>query len=181
MRKLLFLAVVAALATQSAYSQGPSGDAPKPLKTGEQVQLSESISFKVIRAAKSPFTDVKVQGQPVVVVLELDSGKKNATISYRLSANSRLSDIYLGDGAQKIAPLAVIEDFPSWGEDNDKEVEVLDPAEKSGEINLSFQKKGSISFLFDVPAAQAKTPQKFSIIVRAVKPTDEKHSFVVSL
>jgi hypothetical protein len=180
-RKLFFLTVVAVLAIQTAYSQSPGPDAAKPLRAGQLVQLSNSVTFKVTRAAKSPFTGVKVQGQAVVIVLDLDAGKKSATISYQLSANPKLSEIYLTDGAQKIAPLAVIEDFPSWGEDNDKEIEILDPAEKSGGVNLNFQQKGAVSLLFDVPVEQAKTPQKLSIKIRAVTPTDEQHSFVVTL
>lgn len=181
MRKLLFLTVVSVLAIQTAYSQSPSSDSAKTLKTGELVQLSESVTFRVTRAAKSPFTDVKLDGQAVVVVLDLDAGKKSATISYQLSANPTLSEIYLTAGAKKIAPHAVIEDFPSWGADNDKEIEILDPAENSGGVNLTFLRKGSVSLLFDVPAEQAKTPQKFSIKLRTIKPTGEQHSFVVPL
>lgn len=180
MRKLSILTVVTMVAIQTAYSQSPSGDSAKPLKMGELVQLSDGVTFRVTRAAKSPFTEVKLQGQAVVVVLDLDA-KKSATISYQLSANPKMSEIYLNNGAQKIAPLAIIEDFPSWGVDNDKEIEILDPTEKSGGVNLNFQRKGSVSLLFDVPAAQANAPQTLSIKLRAVKPTDEKHSFVVTL
>ena len=181
MRKLLFFTVMAVLAIPTAYSQSPGSDSPKPLKTGEVVQLSDGVTFKVSRAAKSPFTDVKLQGQALVIVLDLDAGKKSAAISYELSANPKLTEIYLSDGAQKIAPIAVIEDFPSWGADNDKEVEILDPTEKSGGVSLNFQRKGSVSLLFDVPAEQARTAQKLSIKVRAIKPTDEQHSFIVNL
>jgi hypothetical protein len=180
-RRLLILTVVAGLAIQTAFSQSPGSDSVKPLKSGETVQLADGLSFKVTRIAKSPFTEVKLRGQAVVVVLDLDAGRKSATISYQLSANPKLSEIYLADGAQKIAPFAVIEDFPSWGSDNDKEVEILDPAEKAAGVNLNFEKKGSISLLFDVPLEQAKTPQKLSIKIRAVKPSDELHSFVVNL
>lgn len=181
MRKLLFLTVVAALAINTGYSQSQKSDSPTTLKTGELTQLSDSVTFKVSRSAKSPFTGVKLEGQAVVIVLDLDAGKKSATISYQLSANPKLSEIYLTAGAKKIAPLAVIEDFPSWAADNDKEIEVLDPTEKSGGINLNFQRKGSISLLFDLPAEQAKTAQQFSIRIRTLKPTDEQHSFVVTL
>jgi hypothetical protein len=180
-RKLLFLSVVSVLAIQTAYSQSPGNDVPKPLKTGELVQLSDGVTFKVTRGAKSPFAGVKLQGQAVVVVLDLDAGKKSATISYQLSGNPKLSEVYLTDGAQKIAPVAVIEDFPSWGTDNDKEIEVLDPMEKAGGVNLNFQRKGSVSLLFDVPGDQTRTPQKLAIKLRAIKPTDEQHSFVVTL
>lgn len=180
-RRLLFLIVASALASQSAYSQGSGSDSPTTLKTGEQIQISDSVTLKVTRAAKSPFTDVKLRGQAVVVVLDLDAGKKNATISYQLSANPKLTEIYLTGGPQKIAPIAVVEDFASWGADNDKEIEVLDPTEKSGGVNLSFARKGTVSLLFDVPADQAGTPQKLSIKLRTIAPTEEQRSFVVTL
>ena len=180
MRKMLFLTVVAVLAIQTAYSQSPGSDSPRLLKSGELVQLSDAVTFRVTRATKSPFTSVKTGGQAVVVVLDLEA-RRSVTISYQLSANPKLSEIYLTDGAQKMAPKAVIEDFPSWGADNDKEIEVLDPMEKAGGINLSFQKKGSVSLLFDVPVEQAKTLQKLSIKLRTATPTAEQHSFLVTL
>ena len=181
MRKMLFLTVVAVLAIQTAYSQSRSSDSPKLLKSGELVQISDGVTFRVTRATKSPFTSVKLGGQAVVVVLDLDAAKKSVTISYQLSANPKLSEVYLTDGAQKMAPSAVIEDFPSWGADNDKEIEILDPTEKVGGVNLSFQRKGSVSLLFDVPVEQAKALQKLSIKLRTIKPTDEQHSFLVTL
>jgi len=177
---MLFLTLVTVLAIQTAYSQSARSDSPKLLKLGELVQLSDGVTFRVTRAAKSPFTSVKIGGQAVVVVLDLEA-RKSVTVSYQLSANPKLSEIYLTDGAQKMAPSAVIEDFPSWGADNDKEIEILDPLEKAGGVNLSFQRKGSVSLLFDVPVEQAKTLQKLSIKLRTIKPADEQRSFVVSL
>lgn len=180
-RKLLLLTAVFALAIHAAYSQSPAGDSARQLKTGEAVPLGDGLTLRVSKPTTSPFKDVKLKGTPVVVVLELEAGKKSATLSYKLSADPKLSELYLAGAAQRIAPLAVIEDFPSWGSDNDKEVEILDVADKVGGVMINFQRKGTVSLLFDVPAEQARSPQKFSIRLRTLKPTDEQHSFIVNL
>lgn len=75
----------------------------------------------------------------------------------------------------------MIEDFPSWGGDNDKEIEILKPEDKAVGASLRFQGKGSVSLLFDVPADQAKTQKKLSILIKTVEPTVEEHSFIVSI
>ncbi|MFY9557726.1 MAG: hypothetical protein WAV47_23715, partial [Blastocatellia bacterium] len=156
-RKLLLLAVLFGLTVDSAYPQSRSSDSTRQLKAGEVVQLSDSLTARVTRSATSPFTQIKTTGNQVVVVLDFDAGKKGATLSYKLTADPKFSDVYLTIGTQKIAPLAVIEDFRSWGSDNDKEVELLDPADKSGGVILTFEQKGSVSLLFDVPLDQART------------------------
>jgi len=117
----------------------------------------------------------------MVVILEMDSGKIGATMFYKLSADPGATEIFLLSGSKKLAPSAIVEDFPSWGDDNDKEVEVLDPKDKLGGTTLNFQKKGSIALLFDVPIEDAKTQKKLSVALRLVKPKDEQRLFVVSL
>ncbi|MFY9556010.1 MAG: hypothetical protein WAV47_14970, partial [Blastocatellia bacterium] len=154
---------------------------PRQIKAGEVIQLSESLTTRVTRSATSHFTHVKTTGGRLVVVLDFDAGKKGASLSYRITADPKFSDVYLTIGTQKIAPRAVIEDFQSWGSDNDKEVEVLDPEDKAGGVLLTFERKGSVSLLFDVPLDQARTTQKFALRFRTLKPKDEQHSLVVSL
>jgi len=177
-RRLILLPVFFALTIVAAWPQAPGTDSAKSLKPGEVAQLGDGVSLRVTRASTSPFTTMKLKGEAVVVVLEFDAGKKSATISYKLSANTQATEVYLGN--PKIAPRAVIEDFPSWGSDNDKEVDILDPAE-NGAVLLSFERKGTVSVLFDVPAGQAKSAQKFTLVLRMLKPSDEQHSFVVTL
>lgn len=180
-RKLLLVTAVFALAVHAAYPQSPAADSARRLKTGEAVPLADGLTLRVSKPTKSPFSDVKLKGTPLVVVLELEAGKKGATLSYNLSADPKVSGLYLAGAAQRIAPLAVIEDFPSWGTDNDKEVEILDVADKSGSVVIDFERKGTISLLFDVPAEQARSPQKFSMRIRTLKPAEEQHSFIVDL
>lgn len=178
MKRLTVLIAIAALSAIGVHAQGPA-DSPRQMKTGEVMQLGSTVNLRVTKSTKSPFTGVKVQGSPLVVVLEFDGGK-GATVSYKLTPDAK-SDLYLTSGAQKIAPLAVIEDFASWGADNDKEVEVLDPKDSVGLVTLNFAQKGTVSLLFDVPAAQAKLPQKFSLTLQTIKPANEKYSFIVNL
>ena len=180
MRKFLFFVVVVALTINVAYPQSRSGDSARQVKAGEVVPFGETVFVRATKATKS-FEGVKVKGEPVVVVLEMDAGKQGATLFYRLSADPGSSEIYLLSGAQKIAPRAVIEDFPSWGRDNDKEVDKLDPKETIGGVTLTFQQKGSISLLFDVPLEEAKTQKKLSVVLRMVQPKDEQRYFVVTL
>lgn len=180
MRKSLLLVVVCALAINVAYSQTRSGEKARQVQSGEVVPFGESLFVRVMKSTK-PFAGVKVKGEPVVVVLEMVAGKKGATLFYKLSTNPATTEVYLLSGAQKIAPSAVIEDFPSWGTDNDKEVDTLDPKETMGGVTLTFQQKGSIALLFDVPLEDAKTPKKLSVAMRMVQPKDEQRSFVVSL
>ena len=181
MKRFLLVIALTALATHAAYSQGHSNDSARHVKAGEVLQFGDSLNVRVTRSPVSQFSGVKLKGQPLVVVLDFDSGKQGATLSYKLTTDPRTSDLYLASGAQRLAPLAVVEDFPSWGKDNDKEVEVIDPKESGGGVVLSFGQKGSVLLLFDVPAQQAKTPLKFSMKLRTVAPADEQHSFVVSL
>jgi len=178
MKRLLVLIAMAALSATATYSQEQATDAPRQVKAGEAIALGNGLNLRVTKAAKSPFTGVKLQGSPVVVVLEFD-GNKSSSVSYTLTPNAK-SELYLMSGAQKIAPLAVIEDFPSWGEDNDKEIEVLN-ANEIGAVTLNFGQKGTVSLLFDVPAAQAKIPQKFTLTIQTIKPNNQKYSAVVSL
>ena len=84
-------------------------------------------------------------------------------------------------GAKKLAPRALIEDFPSWGPDNDKEVDTLDPKENLGGTTLDFRQKGSIALLFDVPLEDAKVQKKLSIMLHMLQPKDQLRSFVVTL
>jgi hypothetical protein len=181
MKRLLLVLALAAVASPAAYSQGHSNDSARQVKAGEVLQFGDSLSVRVTRSPVSQFSGVKLKGQALVVVLDFDSGKQGAALSYKLTADTRTSDLYLASGNQRLAPLAVIEDFPSWGKDNDKEVDVLSSREGGGGVILTFGQKGSISLLFDVPADQAKSALKFSMTLRTVKPKDEQHSFVVNL
>jgi len=175
MRKVLLLVVVFVLTINVAYPQSSA----RQVQAGEVVPFGESLFVKVAKSAR-PFAGVKVKGEPFVVVLEMDAGKLGATIFYRLTADPA-TEIYLLSGAKKIAPRAVIEDFPSWGKDNDKEVDTLDPKDTIGGVTLTFQQKGSIALLFDVPLEEAKTQKKLSVALRLIQPKAEQSSFVVSL
>ena len=181
MNRLLSVVAAAALIVVPGYTQSRAADSKKQVKAGDVVQLAAGVSVRVIKAAQSPFASVKVKGEPVVLVLEMDAGRKNAKLSYKLSTNAGDSDFYLASGEQKFGPRAVIEDFPSWGDDNDKEVEVFGPDETAEGTSLSFKGKGSLSLLFDVPAGQAKTQKKLSITIQSVELTVKEDSFIVSL
>jgi hypothetical protein len=178
MTKLIQFLTIAALLSSAAYSQGQSANAPKQVKSGEWVQLGK-VNVRAARGTKSTFKGVKLQGSPVEVQLEFESAK-NASVAYKLTPDAK-SQIYLLKGDQKIAPVAVIEDFPSWGADNDKEMEILDPQESVGDVTLNFQQKGTVSLLFDVPSDQSKAPQTYKLMVTSIKANNEKFSFVVSL
>lgn len=179
MNRLLSAVAAAALIVAPVYTQNRAADSKKQVKAGDVIQLTDGVTVKVIKASQSPFAAVKVKGEPIVVVIEIDAGKKSAKLGYKLSTNAGASDFYLASGEQKFGPRAVIEDFPSWGGDNDKEVEVLDQTAEG--TSLSFQGKGSLSLLFDVPAEQAKTQKKLSITIKTVNPSVEDHSFIVTM
>jgi hypothetical protein len=179
MKRVLLVLTVVVLAINVAYPQGQKTDSTKPIQAGEVVPFGESLFIKVAKATR-PFAGVKVKGEPYVVVLDMDSGKPGATVFYRLTADPS-TEIYLLSGAKKIAPRAVIEDFPSWGKDNDKEVDTLDPKDTVGGVTLTFQQKGSIALLFDVPVEEAKTQKKLSVALRVIQPKDEQRSFLVTL
>jgi hypothetical protein len=179
-RKVLFLLAVGMLAIHLAQPQSQAADSVKEVKAGEALLLGDILLVKVTQSNKSAFPGIKIKGEPLIVVLELDAGKKGVTLSYNLSADPKSSELYLTSGTQRSAPRAVIEDFPSWGSDNDKEVELLDP-KGAGSSSLEFEGKGSISLLFDVPVAQAKGPKKLSMVLRTVQPKREQLSIVVNL
>lgn len=180
MRKLILLMAACAVATNVGFTQSRTAETAAQVRAGEVVPIGDSLFVKVSRATK-PFAGVKVKGEAVVVVLEMDAGKSGATLFYNISTKPDASEVYLVSGVKKIAPLAVIEDFPSWGKDNDKEIDTLDPKETAGGTTLTFEQKGSISLLFDVPPEEAKTPKKLSVALRMVQPRDEQRSFVVLL
>ena len=180
MKKVLLVLTIVGLASNVAYPQTQKGDSSRQVQVGEVVPFGESLFVKVMKSTR-PFEGVKVKGEPVVVVLEMDAGKPGATLFYHLTADPATTDLFLLSGAKKLAPRAVIEDFPSWGRDNDKEVDTLDPKETVGGVTLNFQQKGSIALLFDVPPEDAKTQKKLSVALRMVQPKDERRSFVVTL
>ena len=173
-RTVLFCAALA-LVIEPASAQ-----TARPVRAGEIVRVAEGLTLRVTTGAKSPFTNVKLKGTPFVVVLELDGGNKETALSYQLSTDVKSSDVYLTSGNQRFAPRAVMEDFPSWGSDNDKEVELVDPRD-GGAVSLSFRKAGSVSILFEVPPDQAATPKKLTVSVRTLKPTEQQHSLIVTL
>jgi len=179
--KLLSFVAAAAILVQPAYTQSQGADSPKQAKAGESLQLADGVTVKVTKASKSPFTAAKVKGEALVIVLEFDAGKKNASLAYRLGTDAKRSDIFLTSGEQRLGPQAVVEDFSSWGSENDKEVETLEPSDGPVGSTLRFVGKGSVSLLFDVPADQAKTQKKVAITIKSVAPTAEEHSFIVSL
>jgi hypothetical protein len=180
MRKVLLVLAVFALSINVAHPQSRGDDSAMQVKAGEVVPFGESLFVRVVKSTK-PFAGIKVKGEPVVVVIEVDSAKSGATIFYNLSADPTATEVYLLSGAKKVAPSAVIEDFPSWGKDNDKEVEALDPKNSMAGVTLNFQNKGSIALLFDVPVEDAKSQKKLSVSMRMIQPQDEKRSFVVTL
>jgi hypothetical protein len=184
--RLALLVFITVTGLSSIYGQNRPAEAPKAdvlrqVKAGEVVKLDDSLGVKVSQSTTPSFAGVTLKGEPVVVVIELDAGKESVTFLYKLSSLSRSSEIYLSSGGEKLAPRAVIEDFPSFGVDNDKEVEVLDPKGGISPSTLEFEGKGSILLLFDVPKGQAKAPKKFSAIIRTMKPKAEQHSIVVGL
>jgi hypothetical protein len=175
-RRFVIFTAVFALITQSALTQTPVRQA----KAGEIVRLTEGLTLRVTKAVKSPFASVKVTGEPFVVVLELDAGLKETALSYQITADAKTSEVSLTSGTQRVPPRAVVEDFPSWGEDNDKEVELIAPQDK-GAASISFRKTGSISILFDLPAGPPAAARKLSLVLRTLKPAEEQHSLVITL
>lgn len=180
-RRFLLVVAVAALAIQPVHPQTQPSGSVKQIKAGEVVLFGDTFTVKVTQSTKSPFSNVKLKGEPFVVVIELDGGKKGVTLSYNLTADAKSSDVSLTTGALRNAPRAVMEDFPSWGNDNDKEIEVLDRNETDGNVSLTFAGKGALSLLFELPAAQAKAPKKLSVSLRTTQPQTEAYSFVVNL
>lgn len=174
-RRALIIAAMFGLITQSAFAQTPVRQA----RAGEVVRLTEGLTLRVTKAVKSPFASVKVTGEPFAVVLELDAGLKETALSYQITADAKTSEVSLTSGTQRIAPRAVVEDFPSWGEDNDKEVELITPHDV-GAASISFRRTGSISVLFDLPAGPPASARKLSLVLRTLKPTEEQHSIVVT-
>lgn len=178
MKKFLLFVAIAAILAPAVYSQGQAADSPRQVKGGEWFQLGSTINLRVMRGSKVLFTGVKIQGSAIFALLEFEGGK-GSSVSYKLTPDAK-SDIYLTKGDQKIFPVAVMEDFPSWGADNDKDVEVLNPRESVGAVTLNFAQKGWVSLLFDVSAEQMKAPQIFKLIVNTIKANNTKYSFVVS-
>ncbi|HWC77901.1 MAG TPA: hypothetical protein VG778_10590 [Blastocatellia bacterium] len=180
MSKLLLFIAVLGLSLQPAYTQDRA-TAPRDVKPGEVVKISDSLSVKVSKSTAPVFPGVKVKGEALVVTLELIAAKKSATVSYSPSTDAKRSEISLTAGTLKLGPVAVVEDFPSWGKDNDKEVEVLDPKETHSSSSVEFEQQGSVSFLFDIPAAQAKTAKKLTLKFRTTQPAPEQYSLTVVL
>ena len=180
MKRVLILVAILSATVSVSYSQGGGSTTPKQVQAGEVVPFGDTVFVKVVKASKQ-FAGVKVNGEAFVAVLEMEAVRAGASVFFNVSADPASTDIYLMSGAKKLAPRAVIEDFPSWGNDNDKEVEILDPKDKLGGTTLNFQRQGSVALLFDVPVEEAKTQKKLSVAMRMVQPKDEQRSFIVTL
>lgn len=181
MRRFVFFVAAGLITIQLGHAQGGSTDSTKQVKAGESLQLCEGVTLRVAKSPSPRFKSIKLKGEAVVVALNFDAGKKSTTVSYKATGDAASSEVYLTDGTSKVAPRAVVEDFPSWGKDNDQEVEALDAKDKAGSETLTFSRAGSVLLLFDVPPDKARGAQKLAITVRALKPAYEQHSFVVSL
>jgi hypothetical protein len=177
MKKVLFICAVIVLTVQ--LTKIDNGVFAGQQRAGEVIPIGDTLFIKVNKAT-TPFAGVKLNGEAFVAVLEMESGKKGATLFYKISANPDTSEIFLMSGTKKIAPRAVIEDFPSWGQDNDKDIDTLDPKDTAGGTTLSFQQKGSVSILFDVPLEVARNPKKLSVALRMVQPKEDERTFVVA-
>jgi hypothetical protein len=180
MNKFLSVLTATTFLAQAVYAQSGS-DSLKQAKAGDTIKVVEGVTIRITKTEKSSFKGVNVKGEAFVVVLELDTGKKRARIGYQLSTDPRWSDVYLTSGEQTMGPRAVIEDFPSRGSDNDKEIEVLDPRDKAVGATLQFQGKGSVSLLFDVPTEKVKSQKKLTINLQTVEPSQEQISFTVTI
>jgi hypothetical protein len=178
--KYQILAVTAAMLAQPVYPQTGTAGAPKEVKAGEVVSLGEMLSVKVVPAPGSAFASIKTKDDPVIIAIEVDAGKKSVTLAYNLSAESKSSDLYLSVGTNRYGPRATIEDFPSWGSDNDKEIETLGAKDDATGTSITFEGKGSVLLLFDVPKG-ASASRKVSLTLRVVRPKEATRSFVVSL
>jgi hypothetical protein len=177
MKKSLVISVVIVVAIQLAnINQSVFAG---QVRAGEIITVGDSLFIKINRAT-TPFAGVKLKGEAFVVVLEMASGKKDTTLFYKVNTDPDSSQIFLMSGKKKIAPRAVIEDFPSWGQDNDKEIDTLDPKETIGGTTLTFQQKGTLSILFDVPPEEARTLKKLSVSLRMIQPKEDERTFVVS-
>jgi len=157
-----------------------SAQTARQIKAGELARIQEGLTLKVVTGDKATFSSVKLKGAPYVIVLQLESPNREVSLSYKLSGDLRQSDIFLTTGSQKITARAVMEDFPSWGSDNDKEIESVDPND-TGAVSLNFRRSGSVSILFDLPADQLTAPKKLTVGLKTLKPTEQQHSFVVTL
>jgi hypothetical protein len=176
MKRLSAISAVVVLAIQLAHIDNRVMAGQH--RAGETIPVGDSLFIKISRAT-TPFSGVKLKGEAFVVVLEMESGKKGATLFYKINANPD-SEIFLTSGTKKIAPRAVIEDFPSWGQDNDKEIDTLDPKDTVGGTTLTFQQKGTLSILFDVPLEDARAPKKLSVALRMIQPQEEQRTLVVT-
>jgi hypothetical protein len=112
MKKVLFICAVIVLTVQ--LTKIDNGVFAGQQRAGEVIPIGDTLFIKVNKAT-TPFAGVKLNGEAFVAVLEMESGKKGATLFYKISANPDTSEIFLMSGTKKIAPRAVIEDFPSWG------------------------------------------------------------------
>jgi hypothetical protein len=181
MKKFILFAALAALLAPAVYSQNPTG-APVELKGDVWTPLGTTLKARFTRGwngPKLPTDAVKVKGNAMFAMIEFQA-TKSATVSYKTTPDDK-SDIYLVKDGQKIAPIAVMEDFPSWGEDNDKEVELLTSRNSPGSTTLNFSQTGWLNILFDVPLEQMKPPQNFKLMVRSLKANNQTYSFAVSL
>lgn len=181
MKEFLLCAAAMTLAVQAAPPQGRTPGSVRDVSAGEIYRAGSDLKVKVTRSAESPFKGVEVKGEALIAVLELDAGTKNVTLFYNVSADSRTSGLHLKAGTRRYAPRAVMEDFPSWGPDNDKEIEVLDPEDTDGDVTVQFKGKGYIYLLFDVPPARAAAAKKLSLDLRTGDASSLQHSYLVSL
>src|SRR6185437_3793859 len=98
MRKFLLFVSVVALTINVAYPQSKGGDSARQVKSSELVPIGETFFVKAARTTRV-FEGVKVKSEPVVVALDMDAGKKGATLYYKLTADPGSSEIYLLSGA----------------------------------------------------------------------------------
>ena len=179
-RSLKFLLLMA-LIVHTTFAQERLRRVSKEFKAREVISLGETMTVKGASGARPLTSGLKIKGESFVAVLDFDAGKKAAGVTYNLSLDPENSGIWLLINGKKFSPVAVMDDFPSWGSNNDKEIEPIEKEDGDSSPSLRFEGRGSISFIFDLPAGSAKAPKKLSVSLQSTEPKLASHEFIVSL
>jgi hypothetical protein len=154
-RSLKLLLIMAFVIVQTTFAQERPRRASKEFKAREVISLGDAMTVKGAPGVRPLISGLKFKGESFVAVLDFNA-KKAAGIIYNLSIDPDTTGVALLIGGKKYAPVATMDDFPSWGRDNDKEIEPLEKDDTEGSVSVRFDGRGSVSFFFDLPAGSGK-------------------------
>lgn len=158
---ILILAMIPLLGTQEA-----SAPQSQSCRLGQEILL-DGTRLRVVLGTMEEFAGANVQGTPIVVSMEFDSGSGWSMVLFEPGPEPSKSNLLLLVGQTEFAPIAFRDSFAGTRAGEPKFTLTknlkMTPKGKKGLVMQSINGKLVYSWLFDVPTELSKKPMSASL------------------